>query len=74
MGVGNDSFLSTEFEEGDKEYRVPKFSIPKKITEIYIRFWVFKKVFILSSKDGIKLMTKEKNKFKILFGISGNNI
>ena len=73
IGVGNDTFLSTEFEEGDIEHRIPRFIMPDKITEIYFRFWIFKKVFILSSKNGFKMMTKDRNKFKILFGIAGNN-
>ena len=31
VGFGNDSFFSTEFEEGDDEYRIPKFIKPSKI-------------------------------------------
>ena len=73
MGLGNDTFLSTEFEESDKEYRVPRFVVPDKIIGIYIRLWIFKKVFILSSDKGLFTQKREKNRFKILFGISGHN-
>ena len=71
IGFGNDSFLSTEVEEGEKEYRIPKLIIPKKINEFYLRFWVFKKVLIISTIDGVKIKNKNKNKLKILFGIGG---
>ena len=33
IGIGNESFLSTEFEKGDKEHRVKRFIKPKKINE-----------------------------------------
>ncbi len=74
VGFGNDTFLSTEFEEGDSEYRVPKFVVPDKIRGFYLRIWVFKKVFILSTNEGFKTSRKNRNKLKILFGISGENI
>jgi hypothetical protein len=35
IGFGNDTFLSTKIEEGDDEYRIPKFSVPPKIKSIY---------------------------------------
>mgnify|MGYP001571949032 len=38
IGFGNDTFLSTEFEEGESEYRVPKFVLPNKIHDLYFRF------------------------------------
>lgn len=71
VGIGNDTFLSTEFEEGDNEYRVPKFVVPKKITELYFRFWIFKRVFALSTQSGLTTRKKDRNKLKILFGIGG---
>lgn len=46
MGFGNDTFLSTEMENEDKEYRIPKFIKPKIISGYYLRFWIFKTVFI----------------------------
>ena len=71
IGFGNNSFLSTEVEYGNKEYRVNKFLIPKKMLGIYLRIWILKKVFIVSSKDGIKLQNRDSRKFKLLFGIDG---
>lgn len=71
IGFGNDSFFSTEFEENEKEYRIPKFIRPQKINGFYLRFWIFKKVFIFSTNQGFKIAKKEKNKLKIIFGVSG---
>lgn len=73
IGFGNDTFLSTEFEEGSNEYRISRFVIPNKICGFYFRIWVFKNVFILSTKDGFKRNRKDRDKLKILFGISGEN-
>lgn len=73
IGFGNDTFLSTEFEEGEYEYRVPKFIRPGRIDEFYFRFWIFKKVFIVSTKVGFKMQTKNRNMLKILFGVAGEN-
>jgi hypothetical protein len=74
IGFGNDTFLSTEFEEGDTEYRVLKFVLPNKINGFYFRVWLFKDVFILSSNHGFEMKKKDRNKLKILFGIEGENI
>lgn len=73
IGFGNDTFLSTEVENDDSEYRVPKFIKPRIIEGYYFRLWIFKTVFILSTDAGLKIKKKNKNKLKILFGISGNN-
>jgi hypothetical protein len=69
IGFGNKTFLSTEFEEGDSEYRIPQFIKPSQIDDYYFRFWIFKKVLVLSTKDGIKVVGKSRNDFKILFGL-----
>lgn len=71
IGLGNDTILSTEFEEEDTEYRVSKFVVPNKINGFYFRIWLFKDVFILSSNHGFEMKKKNRNKLKILFGISG---
>ena len=73
IGFGNDTFLSTEFEEGESEYRVPKFVLPRKIMEVYFRMWIGKKVFILSSKHFFEIVQKDRNKFKLLFGVGGEH-
>lgn len=74
IGFGNDTFLNTEIEEDENEYRIPKFIKPKKIIDYYFRFWIFKKVFIFSTKYGFKIRRKDKNKLKILFGIGGEMV
>ncbi len=71
IGIGNGSIFSTEIEEGDSEYRIPRFIKPQKTSGYYFRFWVFKTVFILSKNNGFEIQKKDKNKFKLLFGISG---
>lgn len=73
IGIGNNSFLSTEFEDGQNEFRVPKFIIPNKVKGIYLRFWICKTVYILSTNDGFEITKKNRSKLKILFGISGEN-
>lgn len=73
IGFGNDTFLSTEIESKDGEYRVPRFVRPKVIQGYYFRFWILKTVYILSTNSGFEITKKEKNKLKILFGISGTN-
>jgi hypothetical protein len=73
IGFGNDTFMSTEFEEGNSEYRISHFVLPGKIKDCYFRFWVFKNVFVLSTSDGFKIEEKDKNRLKILFGVSGYN-
>ncbi|MBS3093856.1 DUF3977 family protein [Candidatus Pacearchaeota archaeon] len=70
-GYGNKTFLSTEIEEGKREYRIPRFIIPKKIESFYIRIWIFKKVYVFSTKNGFEINKKSKNKFKVIFGIAG---
>ena len=71
IGFGNDTFFNTEFEEGESEYRVPKFVMPNKIDECYVRIWIKKTVYVLSSKKGFRTVSKDRNKFKLLFGLGG---
>ncbi len=71
IGFGNKTFLSTEVEEGDFEYRIKGFILPEKIRGIYLRFYIGKKNIILSSRNGLVIKKKEKSKFKIIFGIYG---
>lgn len=74
MGFGNGTFFSTEIEEGGAENRVPKFIRPQKITGLYFRLWIGRKVLIISTRNGIEIETRDKKKFKILFGIRGEGI
>lgn len=71
IGFGNGTFFSTEIENGDTEHRIPKFIKPKKIEGYYFSIWLFRTVFILSTNCGLEMMRKNKNRIKILFGISG---
>lgn len=74
IGFGNDIFLSTGVEQDDVEYRISKFVLPKKIEDVYFRFWIFKKVFIFSIPEGIKIKTENRNNLKILFGVGGTEL
>jgi hypothetical protein len=71
LGYGNPSFFSTEIEKGKQEKRVSRFVLPSKIEGIYFRFWVGKRVLVLSTKNGFSLNKKGRVKLKILFGIEG---
>ncbi len=71
IGFGNETFLSTEIEESDTEHRISGFKIPKKIKGYYLRIWIFKTVFIISTANGFEVKKKDKQRLKIIFGISG---
>jgi len=71
VGLGNESFISTEIEKGKKEYRLPKFIKPKITNGVYLRVWIFKKVLILSTYSGIKVINRNNNKFKLILGLEG---
>jgi hypothetical protein len=73
IGFGNETFLSTEIEHGDKEYRLAGFLRPMFPDDYYVRLWIGKKVLIISTKTGIKIKKKERKAFKFLFGIGGNS-
>ena len=63
---------STEIEyPNGKEIRVKKF-IKMKNKTYYFRFWIFKTVMVIN-KNGIKIIKKNRNNFKIVFGIGGVN-
>lgn len=68
IGIGNKNFISTEVEVDNKEYRINRFII-KQIRSYYIRLWIFKVVFIFDTKEFCKICIKNKNNFKVLFGI-----
>ncbi|KKR23976.1 MAG: Group-specific protein [Candidatus Yanofskybacteria bacterium GW2011_GWD2_39_48] len=74
VGFGNKEFLSTEIEENDNEYRISSFNLPKNIDDYYLRVWILRTVMILSTKDGIKIAKKKKNRFKLIFGIGGEDV
>lgn len=73
IGFGNESFYQRRLRGGTGEYRIPIFIRPSKIKGLYFRFWIFKKVFILSTNHGFEIVSKNRNRLKILFGIAGEN-
>jgi len=72
IGIGNRWFIRTEFElEDGTESEVKGFTKPFTLRSVYFRTWIGKKVMIIDTKDGIKLMSKTENKLKIVLGFSG---
>jgi len=71
IGIGNETFLSTEIEKGKLEHRVNKLIIPPKIESLYIRVWFYKRVYALSTNRFFNTTYKGRVKFKFLFGIEG---
>lgn len=72
IGIGNRWFIRTEFEHEDgSESEVKGFTRPFKLKSVYIRIWVGKKVLIMDSKEGIKLVGKDKKKVKVIIGFYG---
>lgn len=71
LGFGNPTFCNTEIEKGIYEHRVRRFIVPPKIEGIYFRFWIWKRVFVISTKNGFSTTQKNRVKLKILFGMEG---
>ncbi len=71
VGIGNGTFFSTEYEDGDREYRVSRFVRPPRVMEYYVRIWIRKTVYIFSTNEGFKKVPKDKTRFKLLFGVGG---
>jgi hypothetical protein len=65
IGYGNSSFVSTEIENENRLSR----RVAGEIMSCYFRVWIGKKIFILDSVEGIKTGKKERNCFKVLFGV-----
>lgn len=64
--------LSYEIEEWDKEVRWFGWKMikMKSIKDIYFRFWLFKRVLIISSKTWFKIKLKNKYGFKMILWFS----
>ncbi|MCT4574687.1 MAG: DUF3977 family protein [Alphaproteobacteria bacterium] len=63
--------VSSEIEkEGQDEIRKKGFH-KMKIIGIYSRLWLFKTVFIISSKNGFEIKRKNRNNFKWVLGLRG---
>lgn len=72
IGIGNRWFIRTELEHDDGTETEQKGALlPIKVESIYMRVWIGKTVWILSSKEGWKVVKKERIAFKWVFGVSG---
>lgn len=70
FGLGNTWLVRTEIENNDgTEYEVKGIYGKLKIESIYIRLWIWTRVIIIDSKDGIKLFEKKRNAWKLILGI-----
>lgn len=71
FGLGNTWLLRTETElEDGTEFEEKGIVGPLKIHSVYMRIWIFKTVCIVDTKEGFKRMKKERNKFKLIFGLA----
>jgi hypothetical protein len=72
FGLGNRWFVrtETEFEDGT-ETEHWGFSHLSEIHGLYLRVWIGRRVYIVSSNEGFKMMNKNRRAFKLLFGIAG---
>ena len=72
FGIGNTYILRTEYEYPDGT-ETEKRGIERNIDikEFYIRIWINKTVYILSTKNGFNKKYKENKKIKLVFGIGG---
>lgn len=70
LGIGNKWLIRTETElcDGTEVEERGKKS-PIHFKSIYVRVWIGKKVFIVDSREGIKVGRKDKAKIKIILGI-----
>jgi hypothetical protein len=71
VGIGNGSLLSTEYEYGHRELRVSWFAWPEHISGYYIRIWVWRRVMIISTDNGVEIQHKDKRRFKLVLGMKG---
>jgi hypothetical protein len=72
IGIGNSWFVRTEFEHPDgTEYEVKGAKFPITVRSLYFRIWIGKKVWIIDTREGIKLSRKDRRKLKIVAGIAG---
>jgi len=69
IGFGNSSFVSTEIETNNNEYRIDRSYIGSKFISLYVRIWIKSLVVIIDTRDGIKIKHKPTKNFKILCGL-----
>ncbi|MEK4699293.1 DUF3977 family protein [Solibacillus sp. FSL R7-0668] len=74
FGIGNRWLVRTETELTDgTEYEEKGIIGPIQFRSAYIRVWIWKTVLILDLKEGIKLKRKNRNMFKVIFGVGSKN-
>ena len=70
FGIGNTWLIRTETELSDgTEFEEKGIVRPIKFQSVYLRVWIRKTVLILDLKEGYKKTKKNRNEFKIIFGI-----
>lgn len=70
FGIGNTWHVRTETELTDGTENEEKGIVgPIQFQSAYIRVWIWKTVLILDLKEGVKLKKKNRNEFKVIFGI-----
>ena len=70
IGFGNASFISTEIEKGTRERRV-RGCVRMHVQGVYLRLWVGRRVWIISTRQGYETRTKSRSTFKFLLGVEG---
>ena len=72
IGIGNRWLVRTEIEHEDgTETEVRGIARPFTCKTLYVRIWLGKKVLVIDSREGFKITTKNRNKFKLIVGLSG---
>ncbi|MDQ0170109.1 DUF3977 family protein [Paenibacillus tundrae] len=72
IGFGNTWFIRTELEHEDgTETEIKGIYSPFQLKSIYIRVWFGKRVFIMDTREGMKLAKKDKKKYKLILGFYG---
>lgn len=70
IGIGNKWPIRTETELSDgTEYEEKGIVRPVKFQSAYIRIWIKRTVLIIDLRQGLKVTKKNRNEFKIIFGI-----
>jgi hypothetical protein len=70
FGIGNTWLIRTEVElEDGSEYEEPVIKGPIDFQSFYLRIWTGKTVLIFDLKEGFKKVKKNRNEFKVIFGI-----
>lgn len=62
--------INSEIEHTDYEERLSGF-IRMRVTEVYLRIWLGRRVVVLSLFNGIKTMRKNRLNIKIVVGVAG---